>query len=44
VRQWARQHLAPAKIPKQYELVEELPRNPTGKVIKRELEERYAAP
>jgi len=42
VRKWARDHLAPAKIPKQYELVTELPRNPTGKVIKRELEQRYA--
>ena len=42
VRKWARDHLAPAKIPKQYEVVAELPRNPTGKVIKRELEERYA--
>jgi len=41
VRQWAREHLAAAKIPKQYELVAELPRNPTGKVLKRELEQRY---
>jgi long-chain acyl-CoA synthetase len=41
VRQWAREHLAAAKIPKQYEVVAELPRNPTGKVLKRELEQRY---
>lgn len=41
VRAWAREYLAPAKIPRQYELVDELPRNPTGKVIKRDLELRY---
>jgi fatty-acyl-CoA synthase len=41
VRQWARGSLAPAKIPRQFELCEELPRNPTGKVLKRELELRY---
>ena len=43
VRMWARDHLAPAKIPRQYEVVTELPRNPTGKVIKRELEQRFGS-
>ncbi|HWB73554.1 MAG TPA: AMP-binding protein, partial [Nannocystaceae bacterium] len=43
VRQWARGSLAPAKIPRQFELCEELPRNPTGKVLKRELVDRYAS-
>ncbi len=42
VRQWARGSLAPAKIPRQYELLAELPRNPTGKVLKRDLVARYA--
>ncbi len=41
VRQWARDHLAPAKIPRQFEQIDVLPRNPTGKVIKRDLEARY---
>jgi acyl-CoA synthetase (AMP-forming)/AMP-acid ligase II len=33
-------NLARYKIPREIELVDELPRNPTGKVLKRELEER----
>lgn len=41
VRSWARDHLAPAKIPRQFERVDVLPRNPTGKVMKRELEARF---
>ena len=30
------------KIPEQLELVSELPRNPTGKILKHELRKRYA--
>jgi non-ribosomal peptide synthetase component E (peptide arylation enzyme) len=36
--------LAIQKIPEQLELVAELPRNPSGKVLKHQLRERYAAP
>ncbi len=36
------QGLAPQKLPERLELVAALPRNPTGKVLKRELRERYA--
>jgi cyclohexanecarboxylate-CoA ligase len=36
--------LATHKIPEQLELVEALPRNPSGKVLKRELQARYGAP
>ncbi|MBC8069106.1 MAG: AMP-binding protein [Deltaproteobacteria bacterium] len=43
VQQWARGTLASAKIPRHFELCEELPRNPTGKVLKRELVLRYGA-
>jgi acyl-CoA synthetase (AMP-forming)/AMP-acid ligase II len=39
---FARQRLSGYKIPRRWELVEELPRNPTGKVLKRELRARYA--
>jgi len=34
---WARQHLAPAKRPKEYHRLDALPRTATGKVIRREL-------
>jgi acyl-CoA synthetase (AMP-forming)/AMP-acid ligase II len=32
------------KLPKQLEIVEELLRNPTGKVLKHELRKLYSAP
>ena len=35
-----RSHLASYKVPKEIVFVDELPRNPTGKVLKRELKER----
>jgi acyl-CoA synthetase (AMP-forming)/AMP-acid ligase II len=31
------------KVPEQLEIVAELPRNPTGKILKHELRERYAS-
>ena len=34
---WARQHLAPAKRPKEYHRLDALPRTATGKVIRRDL-------
>ncbi|HEY5319162.1 MAG TPA: AMP-binding protein [Solirubrobacteraceae bacterium] len=40
IKDHVRRNLARYKVPRDVELVEELPRNPTGKVIKRELEER----
>ena len=38
-----RAHLAGFKVPKELHLVETLPRNPSGKVLKRPLRERFAA-
>lgn len=36
------QRLSTRKIPEQLELVEEIPRNPTGKILKHKLKEQYA--
>jgi fatty-acyl-CoA synthase len=35
---WARERLGP-KVPRDFVFLEHLPRNPTGKVLKRELRE-----
>jgi long-chain acyl-CoA synthetase len=40
---FAREHLAGYKLPRSVDFVADLPRTPTGKVLKRELRERYAA-
>jgi long-chain acyl-CoA synthetase len=40
---FARERLAGYKLPRSVEFVDELPRTPTGKVLKRELRERYSA-
>jgi acyl-CoA synthetase (AMP-forming)/AMP-acid ligase II len=40
---FARERLAGYKLPRIVELVEELPRTPSGKVLKRDLRDRYAA-
>jgi malonyl-CoA/methylmalonyl-CoA synthetase len=37
LREWAKQRIAPYKVPKRVILLDELPRNPVGKVIKPEL-------
>src|SRR3954470_11406716 len=37
----AREHLAPFKLPKSIHFVDELPKNPSGKLLKRELRERF---
>jgi acyl-CoA synthetase (AMP-forming)/AMP-acid ligase II len=42
IRSFARAHLAGYKCPTSVELLAELPRNPSGKVLKRLLRERYA--
>ncbi|MBI5105050.1 MAG: acyl-CoA synthetase [Solirubrobacterales bacterium] len=38
----ARERLAPHKVPKAIEVVDELPKNPSGKLLKRELRERFS--
>ncbi|WP_210424362.1 acyl-CoA synthetase [Gephyromycinifex aptenodytis] len=38
---WLREHLAHFKCPKHIEFVEELPRNATGKILKRELRKQW---
>jgi long-chain acyl-CoA synthetase len=40
---FARERLAGYKLPRSIDFVADLPRTPTGKVLKRELRERYAA-
>ena len=37
----AREHLAGFKCPKTVDFVEAIPRNPSGKILKRELREPY---
>ena len=43
LKAYLREHLANFKIPRQFHLVEELPKNATGKVLKRVLKERLLA-
>lgn len=43
VETWAREHLTSYKIPRIWMVLDELPRNATGKVVKRDLEEMAAA-
>jgi acyl-CoA synthetase (AMP-forming)/AMP-acid ligase II len=38
---FARTRLGGYKVPRSVDFVEDLPRNPTGKVLKRELREQY---
>jgi long-chain acyl-CoA synthetase len=38
VRNWCRQHLAGYKVPRKINVVEALPRNPTGKILRRALQ------
>jgi acyl-CoA synthetase (AMP-forming)/AMP-acid ligase II len=38
---FCKQYLAGYKVPKSLEFVEDLPKNPQGKILKRELKERY---
>ena len=42
LKKHAKSNLAAAKTPKEVEFLDELPRNATGKVLKRELEEKEA--
>ena len=41
---FARERLAGYKLPRSVDFVDELPRTPSGKVLKRELRARYASP
>ena len=43
LKAWARAHLSGAKVPRTYVFVDALPRNPTGKVLKRELRQKKQA-
>ena len=38
---WAREHLAHYKVPRSIDIVELLPRNPSGKILKRDLRKPY---
>ncbi|MDT7752532.1 MAG: fatty-acyl-CoA synthase, partial [Pseudonocardiales bacterium] len=42
LREFAGRRIGRYKLPLQLEIVDELPRNPTGKVLKTELRKRYA--
>ena len=42
LQEHAREHLASFKVPKQWEQMDEIPRNPTGKILKNELEKRFS--
>ena len=41
---WAEDQLAKYKIPRSIDFVDELPRNPLGKVLKNDLRDKYGAP
>jgi acyl-CoA synthetase (AMP-forming)/AMP-acid ligase II len=43
LRAFGLEHLADYKVPRQFVFVDELPRNPTGKVVKSELRARFSA-
>ena len=38
---WARQQIASYKAPRSVEFIDALPRNPSGKILRRELREPY---
>ena len=37
LKSWCREHIAGFKVPREIRLVSELPRNPTGKIMRRKL-------
>jgi acyl-CoA synthetase (AMP-forming)/AMP-acid ligase II len=43
LKKHVKQNLAGFKVPREIEFIDELPRNATGKVLKRELQEREEA-
>ena len=42
LRRWARRRLSGHKVPKRFHTISEIPRNPTGKILRNELVERGA--
>ncbi|MEM6903900.1 MAG: hypothetical protein AAF556_11745, partial [Pseudomonadota bacterium] len=42
-KQWCRDELAAFKCPKRIDVVDQLPRHPTGKLYKQVIRERYMA-
>ncbi|GAB4515182.1 MAG: long-chain fatty acid--CoA ligase [Phycisphaerales bacterium] len=42
IRSWCRERLAGYKVPKEVRIIDALPRNPTGKIMRRTLRERVA--
>jgi fatty-acyl-CoA synthase len=42
VKEFVRENLARFKVPREVAFLDELPRNPTGKVLKRELRKLHA--
>ena len=40
LKAYVRENLARYKVPREIELLDELPRNPSGKILKRKLKER----
>ncbi len=43
LQSWCRERIADYKVPRRVEFVDELPRDPNGKVLKRDLRTRYAS-
>ena len=41
LKAYLKTHLAGFKVPKEYIVVDELPKNPAGKILKREIRKRY---
>lgn len=41
---WCKENMAAYKVPKRVIVVDELPRNPSGKVLKRDLRKKFAGP
>jgi fatty-acyl-CoA synthase len=39
IKSYVKEHLARYKVPREVVFLDELPRNPTGKILKRELRE-----
>jgi acyl-coenzyme A synthetase/AMP-(fatty) acid ligase len=37
LKAWCREHIAGFKVPRDIRLIKELPRNPTGKIMRRKL-------